>query len=197
MKFQRLFSPCLFAAALCFCNPLRAADDKHPQMLFNSDLSGKDLQFLMSAAEQGLVQAGLVDLAKAHAQSKEVKEFVETLGKQRADQNEKIKQLADGKGVALSVTLTKQEGAAIEKLGKLKGLKFDKAFMEEVTKKQQDNAGLFEQATQSADPEIKAFVEKTLPEIKQQLALARNISGIAPRAGTQPHFRISPATPGM
>jgi putative membrane protein len=185
----------LFAIALYFCSTLWAADQKRPQMLFNTDLNGGDLQFLMSAAEQGLVQTGLVDLAKSHARSSEVKDFIEVLGKQRAEQNEQIKRLADGMGIVLSVTLTKQESAAIEKLGKLEGLKFDKAFMEEMTKRQQDYASLFEQKTQSEDSHIKAFVTATLPVIKQQLALARNISGISPRAGTQPHFRTGNATP--
>ena len=189
--------PALFFTTLIafFARPL-AAEEKRAPVMYNADLNGRDLQFLMQAAEQGLLQANMAALAKNHAQSTEVKEFADGLARHCAAQNEQLRKIALENGIALPNTLTRQQTALIGRLGKLSGMKFDKAFMAEMTQAQQGSEGIFEQTLQLENPEIIAFAAQTLPSIKQQLALARNISGIAPRAGTMPHFRIDVARPG-
>ena len=167
-----------------------AGGAKQPPMIFSTDMSGGDLQFLATAAEQGLLQATLGVLAADHAKSSEVKEYGQTLAKHHAVQNERIKLLAIKKGVTLPSGLNPHQNAIAEKLSKLDGLKFDKAYLEEVIQDQQAYAMVFQQATQSSDPEIKSFATASLVEIKQNLALLRKMTGIARPDPTPVRFRV-------
>lgn len=174
--------------------PVGAGEPKAPPVLFSTDISGGDLQFLTSAAEQGLYQASLAALAADHAKSSEVKEFGETLAKHYAGQNERLKLIAMKKGLTIPSKLSANQNASAAKLAHLQGLKFDKAYMEEMVQDQQTYVALFEQATQSHDAEIKSFATASLPGLKQHLELVRKITGIAPSTGAAAvHFRTEAA----
>jgi putative membrane protein len=173
-----------------------AAEDsaKKPPALFSIDISGGDLQFLTSAAEQGLLQANLAALAATHAKSVEVMEFGQVLTNQHAAQNEHIKLLALKKGLSLPSGLNPKQKAVADKLAKQRGLKFDKAYLEEVIRDEESYVALFEQATRSNDPDVRAFAAASLPDIKQQLALVRTMAGVGPRSsGSAVQFRASAA----
>jgi len=166
---------------------------KKPAMIFSTDMSGGDLQFLNSATEQGLFQATLGALAASRAKSAEVKEFGQTIAKHHATQNEQIKLIAIKKGFTLPTGLTQQQNATTDKLAKLQGLKFDKAYMEEMVQGQQSYVTIFEQAAQSHDADIKSFAIASLPVLRQHLALVRDITGVSPRSGSTLHFRTDAA----
>lgn len=191
LLFPAIFSLAIFSAA----QNGQAGDEKKPPLIISADISGNDLQFLRSASEQGLLEANLGELAEMRAQSSEVKIFGQTLAKYHATQNEQLKLLAIKKGVTVPASLNPRQSSLAERLTKLQGLKFDKAYMEEMIVEQQNYDALFEQATQSGDPDIKSFVNTALPSIKQHLALVRNITGVSPRAGTVPHFKIEVGDP--
>ena len=196
MTVRRLL-PCLFFAAFA-CMGTAADAPKKPALIFSTDMSGGDLQFLNSATEKGLFQAALGALAASHAKSDEVREFGQTIAKHHAAQNEQIKLIAIKKGLSLPAGLTRQQNAAVDKLAKLQGLKFDKAYMQEMVQDQQDYVTIFEQATQSQDADIKSFAIASLPALKKHLALVRNITGVAPRSGSGFHFRTdAAAAPGQ
>jgi len=170
-----------------------AADAKNPPMIFTTDVSGGDLKFLSSAAEQGLLLATLGVLAADHAKSSEVKDYGQALAKNHATQNERIKLLTIRKGITTpSAGLTKKQNKIADELSKLEGLKFDKAYLEEMVQELQVYAATFELATQSRDPEIKSFATLALPNVKKDLALVRQMTGMAaPASEAAPHFRVN------
>lgn len=194
MSLRLLFAAILLPAMFLPAHHGHAGDAKKTAII-SADINGIDLQFLKSAAEQGLLQANLGELAEMRALSSEVKVFGQTLAKYHATQNEQIKLLAIKKGVTVPASPTSQQNVRTGKLEKLQGLKFDKACMEEICQEQQIYDALFEQATQSDDPDIKAFATAALPSIKRQLAFVRDITGSAPRAGSVPHFKIGVGDP--
>lgn len=167
-----------------------AQDTKRPPLI-SSDLSGGDMQFLISASEQGNVQAALGELAVTHAQSADVKAFGQALAKENAVQSEQIKLIAINKGLALPENLSPKKNPTTGKLEKLKGLKFDKAYVEEMLLQLQNYAAIFDKATQSRDPDIKSFATGALPTIKEHLAFLSHTTGNAPASGATPHFRVS------
>jgi len=173
------------------------ASARNQSPFFSTDLSGGDLQFLTSAAQQGLLQATLGVLAADHASSSEVKEFGQNLAKHHAAQNERIKLLAIKKGVTLPSGLTPRQNKTADSLSKLEGLKFDKAYLEEVVSDQQDYIAVFEEGTLSRDPEIKAFATTSLPGLKQNLALVKKMAVIAPDGGAGLHFRVGAPSPSL
>jgi putative membrane protein len=164
--------------------------------IFSSDLSGGDMQFLVSASQQGQLQAVLGALAGSHAESADVKAFGITLAKENAVQNEQIKLMAIRKHFTLPENPEAEKNPSAVKLQKLQGLKFDKAFILEMLTQEQNYADIFERATLSQDPDIKAFAAATLPVIKQHLAFLGHSTGKAPSGTPTPHFRVNVGDPG-
>lgn len=171
-----------------------AQDAKKPGLI-SSDLGGVDLQFLVSATEQGRVQAELGELAVTHAQSPDVITFGRALAKENAVQSEQIKLLAINKGLNLPEKLNPPKNATAAKLDKLKGLKFDKAYVQEMLLQMQKCEAIFEGGTQSHDPDIKGFATSTLPVIKQHLAFLYHTTGAAPPPSPAPQLRVNVADP--
>lgn len=185
------------ALLLCLAMPvahLRADSPKKP--LFSSDLSGGDMQFFSSAMQQGTLQASLGQLAVARAQSSEVKTFGQTLMREQALQNEQVRLLAIKKGFTLPENGNTNKNPIADKLSKLQGLKFDKAYMEEMYLQQQSYVTIFEQASQSRDPDIKAFATATLPTLRQHLAFLKGTTATAPpMQSATPKFRGDVGSP--
>ena len=69
----------------------------------------------------------------------------------------------------------------VEKLGKLQGDAFDREYVKTVgVKDHEKDIKAFEKASKDAkDPELKAWASKTLPTLKEHLAMARKL----PEAG--------------
>ena len=189
MKKRRIHSILICALLAVSFREAHAQDAKKPPLI-SSDLSGGDMQFLTSAAEQGNVQAALGELAVTHAQSPDVKAFGQALAKENAVQSEQIKLIAINKGLALPESLIPKKNSAAAKLEKLKGLKFDKAYVEEMLTQLQNYEAIFEHATQSEDPDIKSLATSALPAIKQRLAFLNHTAG-NPSATSTPHFRVN------
>ena len=187
MKLRQLASILSLLLLVSFRDGI-AQDAKKPALI-NSDLSGGDMQFLVLATEQGNVQAVLGEIAVTHAQSADVKTFGQSLAKENAVQNEQIKLLAINKGLALPENLNPRKNSAADKLEKLKGLKFDKAYVQEMLLQLQNYAAIFERATQSADPDIKSFAASALPAINQRLAFLSHTAGNAPVTSSSPRFK--------
>ena len=157
------------------------------------------MQFLTSAAEQGNIQAELGEIAVTHAQSPDVIAFGRSLAKENAVQSEQIKLLAINKGLALPENLNPKKDPAADRLQKLKGLKFDKAYVAEMLAQLQNYVSIFEAGAQSHDADIKAFAESVLPVIKQHLAFLNHTVGggdsVAPRFRTNGGSDAKPLEP--
>ena len=66
--------------------------------------------------------------------------------------------------------------SSLNHLARLKGRAFDQAFKEQVIEDQQTSIRLFqEQAEHGTDPDLKAFAEKHLLQLRAQLALAERL----------------------
>ncbi len=170
-----------------------------PMSLYNTDMSGRDLQFLAAAGEEGLMQERLGDLASKRAWTGPVKTFGEALLSDRAAENDELKRLAAAKRVTLPTALTAQQKQVDRRLSKLSGEKFNKACVDQIIEVQQQQIADYESVTQSKDRQIRGFAEKTLPPLKEHLLLAKKIAGIN-SAGTlfkarMPVFGVAPNAP--
>lgn len=173
----------------------QAQESRKTAPLFSTDLAGGDLQFLTSVGEQGMLLANMSELAANRAQSAEVKKLGHAVAGQYASQNEQVKLVAIKKGITIPSAPNSFQKAQLDKLAATEGLKFDKAYMEEMTRQQQSYLALFEQTGRTTDPDIKSLVEKLMPVVKQQLSLFRSMTGTAPRGAATPRFRINIGNP--
>lgn len=145
-----------------------------------------DRGFMEKAAEGGLFEVQASRLAQDRALDPAVKRFAAMLAEQHTAANGELTQLAGDIGVRLPADVPRGMRKTLDKLAKLSGAPFDRAYVEEVALKDHRKAiELFEQASKQAkDARLKAWIDKTLPVLREHLAHARKLSpSVAKPAG--------------
>ena len=139
-------------------------------------LARADLKFIQDAAEGGMMEVQAGQLAASKASDPNVKNFGDMLVKDHTNANNELVQLANAKKVELPAGPSRSERKDIEKLGKLSGKDFDKQFVAMGVKDHQKDIKEFEKASGKVkDPELKAWIDKTLPTLRQHLAMAEKL----------------------
>ena len=99
--------------------------------------------------------------------------------------NDELKQIASSKGVDLPNDLNAKDKMLKERLSKLSGDSFDKAYMQNMVKDHRKDVAEFSKESRSAsDPEVKQFAGKTLPTLKEHLQKAESIAPSAKTSGS-------------
>ena len=92
--------------------------------------------------------------------------------------NDELKGLASKKNVTLPTELDAKHKAMHDKLAKMKGEAFDRAYMAHMVTAHQQAVTLFERESKTGkDEDAKAWAGKTLPTLQEHLKMARSISG--------------------
>lgn len=140
-------------------------------------LAGPDALFVKTAASDGLAEVKLGQLAAEKAASADVKDFGSMMVADHGKANDELKALATAKGLEIPGELDQKHQGAHDKLAKLSGAEFDKAYVAEMLKGHKKAVAEFEKAAKSAkDAEVKAFAEKTLPTLHQHLEKVQALS---------------------
>ena len=142
-----------------------------------------DRKFIQETAGAGMFEVQAAQLAARQASDPKVKSFAEMLVDQHTKANDDLVKLANAKRVELSAAPPRDMRRDLEKLGKKQGQEFDTEFVREVgIKAHEKNIKAFEKAGKDTkDTELKAFIDKTLPTLKEHLAMAQKL----PQAGKQ------------
>jgi putative membrane protein len=147
-----------------------------------SSVPATDKKFIREAAEGGMAEVELGRLATEKASNEDVKKFGERMVNDHSKANDELKQIASSKGVDLPNDLSAKDKMLKERLSKLSGDSFDKAYMQNMVKDHRKDVAEFTKESRSAsDPEVKQFAGKTLPTLKEHLQKAESI---APSAKT-------------
>ncbi|RCH54233.1 DUF4142 domain-containing protein [Mucilaginibacter hurinus] len=136
-----------------------------------------DAKFAVDAANGGMAEVALGNLAQQKASNAEVKKFAEMMVKDHTKANEELKALATAKNITLPAAPGDEQQKKAAELGEKAGAEFDKAYAEAMVKDHDKTVSMFEDAANNAvDADIKAFATKTLPVLKahQQHAKALN-----------------------
>src|SRR5262249_46404417 len=137
-------------------------------------LGSSDSSFLRKAAEGGIAEVALGNLAREKASDPAVKEFPRKMIDDHSKANIELKKLANQKRVDLPAEADPNTQKELDRLSKLSGIDFDRAYMKLMVSDHQKDVAEFNKQMQSAtDPDVKAFVEKTLPTLQQHLQMAR------------------------
>lgn len=143
-----------------------------------------DRSFMEKAAQGGLFEVEVSRLAVSRAADPAVKGFAGMLVEHHSAANTELAQLAGARGVTLPTGLPRGLRKEIDKLGKLSGAEFDKAYVSAVgIKDHRKDIQLFEKAGRSVkDAQLKAWIDKTLPTLREHLAQAQKL----PQSGKLP-----------
>ena len=151
----------LITAALLLAVPCAKAE---------TNLSHADNKFILAAAQGGMTEVKLGELAAQQGVSDEVKAFGQMMVKDHTAINTDLKTLAAQKGVTLPENLDAKHQGMVDKLTALKGVEFDDAYITGMIKDHKMDAEEFKaESAETKDAAIKAFVDKSIPVVSAHL----------------------------
>jgi putative membrane protein len=133
-----------------------------------------DQTFVTKAAAGGLAEVELGKLAQEKASNEQVKNFGQKMVTDHTKANDELKTLAQNKNITLPTELDPHDKALRDRLTKMSGAGFDRAYMQAMVTDHRKVANEFRhESTAGKDADIKAFAAKTLPTIEEHLKLAQ------------------------
>jgi putative membrane protein len=140
-------------------------------------LNDADRDFVNKAAIGGVAEVELGRVAMQRASRPSVRSFGERMVTDHGRNNAELATLARSKGMDVSATLDTTHQAMRDRLSGLSGADFDRAYMSEMVRDHTEDVALFEREAQTAsDPDIKAYASRSLPMLREHLALARQVN---------------------
>ena len=145
-----------------------------PQAATTSQVNDED--FAKEAAQGGMAEVRLGQLAQEKGSNETVKEFGKRMVEDHSAANGKLRSAASRENVTLPTTLSKKEEKTYDQLSQLSGDAFDRAYAKDMVKDHQfDVAAFKEEANNGQKPAIKEFASQTLPTLQEHLKMAREM----------------------
>lgn len=137
-----------------------------------------DQLFLRNEATGSAYELSIARLAQTRATRDDVRAYAATLVNDHEDYNGALRALAQRKGVNLPSGLTSKNQAQRDALARQQGPAFDRAFLREARRINEDDVRSFRQeASRTVDPDIRAFVSKFLTVDEGHAKGARDLAG--------------------
>jgi putative membrane protein len=157
------------AGVLAVLAPAFAANEKNTAQ--------QDHKFAMDAAQGGMMEVQLGQLALQKAASQAVKDFGQRMVQDHSTANQQLMQIAAEKSLSLPRALPPDMKQEHDKLAAVSGAEFDRMYMSHMVKDHEKDVKAFEkQAEKGTDPALRSFAEQTLPTLRQHLELARSVA---------------------
>jgi len=170
---QHLAVAGLVASALAFALPGSAQNAR-------GELSHDDTKFLQKAAGDGLAEVQMGELAQHKAMREEVRQFGARRVADHGKANEQLKSIAAAHGVQVPSSLDREHEREMNKLSKLIGGDFDRAYMSHMLKDHKKDVSEFRKhAKAKQQNDVTRFAAATLPTLESHLEMARATHDIA------------------
>jgi len=141
----------------------------------SATLAAADKSFVEKAAVGGMAEVEMGKMAQQKGSSDQVKQFGSRMVEDHSKANDELKQIASSKGITLPTDLDAKHKSKMDKMQKLSGAQFDRAYMDDmVADHKQDVAEFKKQATSGKDSDLKSFAAKTLPTLEDHLKMAQS-----------------------
>jgi putative membrane protein len=143
-----------------------AADEPSPQ----------DKEFLKHAGSGDMLEIRLGQYAAQNAASDDVKNFGEHMVGDQTKANDQMLSLTTQQPLEIPKTLSDEDQQTLDRLEKLKGPEFDRAYIAAMIEDHQNDIAQFEkEVSEGSDTIVKAFAERTLPILKRRLEMAQDV----------------------
>jgi putative membrane protein len=134
-----------------------------------------DDMFAKNAAEGGMAEVELGKLAADKATNEDVKAFGKRMVDDHTKAGDQLKGIAAKENIQLPTELNAKDKAQKDRLSKLSGEAFDRAYINHmVMDHKQDVADFQKEANNGQDDAIKNFAQQTLPTLQDHLKQAQD-----------------------
>ena len=137
-------------------------------------LTEAEQKFIEKAAFGGMAEVSMGQQVSPKAKNADVKNFADKMVADHGKANDELKDLAKKKSVTLPNEVDPKDKDATQKI--LASKDVDKSYMEAMVKDHDTDVKEFENESKSAkDADLKAWIDKTLPVLKEHQKMAHDI----------------------
>jgi putative membrane protein len=137
-------------------------------------VSPPDQDFILAAAQGGMTEVKMGELASQNGLRDDVKAFGRRMVKDHTVINDNLKALAVQKGVTLPDNLDDKHQMMVDKMAALTGSGFDDAYISGMIKDHKMDAREFKaEDAGTKDQDIKGFLDKTIPVVDEHLKMIK------------------------
>jgi putative membrane protein len=135
-----------------------------------------DGTFAKKAAAGGMAEVKFGELAQQKGSSPAVKRFGERMVNDHSKANMQLKDVASKEDITLPSGLDAKDQATYDRLSKLSGSDFDRAYMNDmVSDHEKDVSDFKREANMGKNSDVKNFASETLPTLEEHLKMARQV----------------------
>jgi putative membrane protein len=151
------------------------AEDQNDERLEDTGIKD-DAEFAVDAADGGMLEVQLANVAMRNAASSEVKEFAQMILNDHSKANDELKSIAEKKNIVLPIALSDKSQEKLEDMSEKTGAEFDKAYCNYMVKEHKEDINEFEkQAEKGNDPELKSWAAEKLQTLERHLSVAESL----------------------
>jgi putative membrane protein len=141
---------------------------------YRSDASTS--RFLVRAANSGMAEVKASQLATDRSTRTAVKQIANTMIEDHQKANDRVKELARMRNIALPDSLSESKKRRYDDLVEEKNSDFDRSYVNRMIDDHEDAIDLFEDAVDDVrDADVREFAQNTLPKLRNHLDMLRNI----------------------
>jgi len=161
------------------CGPKKAEDSKavaedQNEVKFENTNLEDDTDFAVKAADGGMLEVQLGQLAQTNASSTEIKKFGQMMVDDHTKANEELKRIAQQKNITIPATLSEKMRKEYDNLTEKKGAEFDKDYIDLMVSDHKKDIDAFEkEADKGKDADLKSWASSKLPTLKHHLETAQ------------------------
>lgn len=146
------------------------AENANKEMQSNNTnvVDNKASEFVVKAADGGMLEVELGKMAAERGMRQEVKDFGNMMVKDHSALNDKLKSIAVSKNIVLPTALSSENQEHMDELAKKNGKDFDKAYIDLMHEDHKDDIDDFEDAVKNIkDADINNFATNALPILQK------------------------------
>ncbi len=149
------------------------AEEQNDEKL-DDTLIEDDSKFAVAAADGGMLEVKLGELAATNGSSAAVKDFGKTMVADHSKASEELKALAQQKNISLPMVLSDEKQKDFDDLAKKSGNDFDKAYASYMVDDHEEDIKAFEKAAENCkDADLKSWAGGKVPTLQHHLEMAK------------------------
>jgi len=180
MKTFILFAASCLSISILSCNAnsgtdsKEAATDQNEKKFDNSSIE-KDADFAVEAADGGLLEVQLGNLALTNASSAEVKQFGQMMIEGHSKAAEELEKIVTTKNITIPAALSNKAQKIMNDLSQKKGSAFDEDYMSLMVEDHEEDIKEFKREVDNGkDAEMKAWAASKISILEHHLSAAKD-----------------------
>lgn len=139
-------------------------------------MGNPDDMFVMMMARSSTAEAQVSEMAAKRASNSEVKQFAQTSASDHMRMNQELEQLAEQKGLTVSMTPDEMHRDMAAHLQALSGEQFDREYVAAMVADHAKMVSKFEsKAKMAQDPRVRQWAASKVPALREHLKMAQQL----------------------